>query len=130
MAEQQEQPNQKNRKADIEYVPYRGPKQPVSNVKSAKIFLYPKHLEAIVFYDYHYKKVVEGIEQDPQILELVRIHAVIPKAQICLLRTIATHKSDDEEITHLIELTENLAIWASEEEITPIFKKLKSWVLQ
>lgn len=74
----------------INYTPDRGPHEPVSNIKIARIILYPSYLEWLLAYDYEY-------ESDTKVMETVKIRSssLIPKSGIFIDRTYYKEKDND-----------------------------------
>ena len=122
-----------NKPKELKWTTYRGKLEPIIEQHLCKIILHKNHVEVLSSYDYTSTDYNDEFEIETT-MEVIKFHAVLPRKELALIRTITTHDLDeDKEPINIIQLCHaNFEHWiwtGSMKDTNRIFKELRKWML-
>lgn len=113
----------------IEFKPYRGAIEPVTNVYTSEVNLLKNHIEVLQYYEF------DRLEDGTTKPDIVKGLDLYPKEGLAICFEAVTHIDDkDEELFSRLKITtyggEYTYIWASDKELYDIFKQIKNWLIE
>lgn len=126
----------------LEYKPYRGECEPVTEITVAKLIMHKDHLEVKCFYKF--QELIDPVSMEPFARghfigdvryrdNFVKVHLLIRKGDIEVCRSVRIHELDKkQEECPIIEISTNknrFNVLCKNDEADMIMKALKTYIL-